>query len=180
MPLTIEGGGFPFTSMVTRMQAAYIDTNGYAWDASSLANIGNGGSAGTWWGNTVVHDTTSGGNVISTQYGQPIYQDNGLPYPNNAGCHLAFYVVPVEPRLTFAYYDGSSWRFATIKDTGVTGDSGQVGGSTWHPDPGCTNPWNGVGSSSDRAFVSTTNSGVAWNLTAPSASFNLPLHQEYR
>jgi hypothetical protein len=178
MPLTIEWGAYPFTSIVTKHQAAYTDGNGYVWDAAALGVSGS--TSGAWWGNTAIHDTTSGGSVISTQYGQPIYQDNGLAYPNSAGCHLAFYIVPVEPRLTFAYYDGANWLFATIKDTGVTSDAGQVGGPTWHPDPGCTNPWNGVGNASDRAFVSTNNAGVVWNLTPPNISFVLPFHQEYR
>jgi hypothetical protein len=179
MPLTIEWGAFPFTSFVTRNQAAYIDSNGYVWDAVGL--VSSGSTAGAWWGNTAVHDTSSGGGLLSTQYGQPIYQDNGQPYPNNVGtCHLAFYLVPVEPRLTFGYSDGTTWRFATIKDTGVVSESG-VQGYTLHPDPGCTNSWNGANFyGSDRAFVSTTNSGVVWNLPLPSVSFTQPFHQEYR
>jgi len=178
MPLTIEWGAYPFTSFVTKFQAAYIDSNGYVWNAASLAIPGS--TSGAWLGGVVVRDTTSGGGVVSTPYGEPIYQDNGLPYPNNAGCHLAFYLVPVEPRLTFAYYDGSSWRYATIKDTGVVNETG-VQTYTLHPDVNCMSAWNGASfNGSDRALASTTNAGVVWDITLPNVSFTQPFHQEYR
>jgi hypothetical protein len=182
MPLTIEWGVFPFTSFVTRSQPAYIDANGYIWDAVGL--VSSGSTAGAWWGNYGVYDTTSSGGTVFTQYGTPIYQDNGQPYPYSAGCHLAFIIVPVVPRLTFGYYDGTTWRFATIKDTGVTGDplpTVSAGTNPYlHSNPSCTNGWNGPGLGSDRAFVSPTNPGVVWDITPPSVSFTQPFHPEYR
>ena len=182
MPLTIEWGGYPFTTVVTKQRAAYIDANGYIWDAASIGV--NGSSTPSWWGGYGVYGSTSGGSTFFVPYGQPIYQDNGQPYPYNAGCHLAFYVVPTEPRLTFAYYDGTTWKFATIKDTGVTGDplpTVSAGTNPYlHQDPSCNNLWSNPGYGPDRAFVSTTNAGVAWDLTPPTVPFALPFHQEYR
>jgi hypothetical protein len=92
--------------------------------------------------------------------------------------HLGFYVVPTEPRLTFAYYDGSGWKFATIKDSGVTSDTLPAVG-LWK-DQSCTNSWNGPGYAADRAYVSMTNSGVVWDIAPPTTPFALPFHQEYR
>jgi hypothetical protein len=147
---------------------AYLDGSGTVWSALGLLVL-PGGTAASWWqaqgtygSDSVLYDTS--GN--STALGEPVYQSNG-------GCHIAYYPVPTEPRLTFAYYDGSNWKYAAVKDSGITSETpvGQL------YKPGCSTPVSFTGVIT---WASPTNASVSWDLTPPTVSFVQPFHREYR
>jgi hypothetical protein len=143
---------------------AYFDQNGYIWDGTST-------SLAPWWYGGIV-------------YGRPIYVSTASPDPWS-GCHLGYYYVPVVPRVTFGYYDGTTWLVATVKDAGATGEqmpTVTAGQNPYlHLSPSCTDLWSGYPDGGNPGvFVSPTNASVNWGITPPSVSFIHPLHEEYR
>lgn len=150
---------------------AYIDpSTGYVWTPAWLGTSSVVLGAAAWWTSSS-EETIRDPNGTPASYGQPIYVSSA---PGE--CHIGYYVVPTEPRLTFAYHDSDAHSFyAAVKDGGIP--SAAPPAETLWREQDCFRPFTFTG---PITLVSPSDGHIDWNLTPPNVSFTQPFHREYR
>jgi len=161
-----------YAPIVLGEKPAYIDpATAYVWSPAWLGTSAAAvlGAAAWWTSSSEQTFRDVQGNPAA--YGQPIYVSS-----TPGECHIGYYVVPTEPRLTFAYRDSDAHSFyAAVKDSGIPATPPPTD-PLWRERDGFR-PFTFTGTIT---LVSPTDAHIDWNLMPPAVSFTQPFHREYR